>query len=45
MSKKLAVKQISLVLASDEAKILEKYCARTGKTATDVVRELVRALP
>ena len=45
MNKKLIVKQISVKLASDEAKILEKYCAETGKTATDVVRELVRALP
>jgi hypothetical protein len=45
MSKKLTAKQISVMLASDEAKILEKYCAQTGKKATDVVRDLVRALP
>ncbi|MBR8833917.1 MAG: CopG family transcriptional regulator [Stigonema ocellatum SAG 48.90 = DSM 106950] len=45
MSKKLMSKFLSINLPLDEAKILEKYCHQTGKAATDVIRELIRALP
>jgi hypothetical protein len=45
MNKKWAVKRITINLASNEAKNLEKYCEQTGRPATDVIRELIRALP
>ncbi|MBD0385124.1 CopG family transcriptional regulator [Nostoc sp. XA013] len=45
MNKKWAVKRITINLASNEAKNLEKYCEQTGRAATDVIRELIRALP
>jgi hypothetical protein len=45
MNKKWAVKRITVNLASNEAKNLEKYCEQTGRPATDVIRELIRALP
>ncbi|WP_392532774.1 CopG family transcriptional regulator [Nostoc sp. C117] len=44
-TKKKAVKRITINLTSDEAKNLEKYCEQTGKRATDVIRELIQALP
>jgi ribosomal protein S10 len=45
MNKKWAIKRITINLASNEAKNLEKYCEQTGRSATDVIRELIRALP
>ena len=45
MNKKWAVKRITINLALNEAKNLEKYCEQTGRPATDVIRELIRALP
>lgn len=45
MNKKWAVKRITVNLASNEASKLEKYCDQTGRAATDVIRELIRALP
>ncbi|NDJ26319.1 CopG family transcriptional regulator [Nostoc sp. B(2019)] len=45
MSKKNTDKQISVDLASDEAKTLEKYCKDTGKEEKEVIKELVRKLP
>ncbi len=45
MNKKWAVKRITINLALNEAKSLEKYCEQTGRPATDVIRELIRALP
>lgn len=45
MSKKWAIKRITINLALDEAKKLEKYCGQTGRPATDVIRELIRGLP
>ncbi|MEH1911274.1 ribbon-helix-helix domain-containing protein [Nostoc sp.] len=45
MNKKWAVKRITINLASNEAKNLENYCEQTGRPATDVIRELIRALP
>jgi predicted DNA-binding protein len=45
MNKKWAVKRITINLASNEANNLEKYCEHTGRPATDVIRELIRALP
>jgi hypothetical protein len=45
MNKKWAVKRITVNLASNEANKLEQYCDQTGRAATDVIRELIRALP
>ncbi|MBD2775515.1 CopG family transcriptional regulator [Iningainema tapete] len=45
MSKKLTVKQITVDLELEEAKKLEKYCHRTNKAATEVIRQLIRELP
>lgn len=45
MNKKWAIKRITVNLASDEAKKLEYYCGKTGRPATDVIRELIRGLP
>ncbi|MEH2417541.1 CopG family transcriptional regulator [Nostoc sp.] len=36
---------MTINLASNEAKNFEKYCEQTGSPATDVIRELIRALP
>ncbi|MBD2532756.1 CopG family transcriptional regulator [Nostoc flagelliforme FACHB-838] len=44
-SKKRALKRITLNLTLDEAQNLEKYCEQTGRLATDVIRELIQALP
>jgi hypothetical protein len=44
MNKKWAVKRITINLASLESEKLEKYCAMTGRPATDVIRELIRSL-
>ncbi|MHC5916884.1 MAG: ribbon-helix-helix domain-containing protein [Nostoc sp.] len=44
MNKKWAVKRITINLASTESEKLEKYCASTGRPATDVIRELIRSL-
>ncbi|MEH1917694.1 CopG family transcriptional regulator [Nostoc sp.] len=44
MNKKWAVKRITLNLASVESEKLERYCASTGRPATDVIRELIRSL-
>jgi hypothetical protein len=43
-NKKWAIKRITVNLALDEAKKLEKYCGQTGRPATDVIRELIRGL-
>ncbi|MGB3655545.1 MAG: ribbon-helix-helix protein, CopG family [Rivularia sp. (in: cyanobacteria)] len=43
-NKKWAVKRITVNLAAQEADKLEKYCQRTGRPATDVIRELIRGL-
>ncbi|MFN6569799.1 CopG family transcriptional regulator [Nostoc minutum NIES-26] len=45
MNKKWATKRITVNLASTETEKLEKYCAITGRPATDVIRELIRSLP
>ncbi|MBW4566014.1 MAG: CopG family transcriptional regulator [Mojavia pulchra JT2-VF2] len=44
MNKKWAVKRITLNLTASEMKYLEEYCQRTGRPATDVIRELIRSL-
>ncbi|MCC5660320.1 CopG family transcriptional regulator [Nostoc sp. XA010] len=44
MNKKWAIKRITINLASTESEKLEKYCASTGRPATDVIRELIRSL-
>lgn len=41
MNKKWAVKRITLNLASVESEKLERYCAMTGRPATDVIRESI----
>ncbi|QSJ18051.1 ribbon-helix-helix protein, CopG family [Nostoc sp. UHCC 0702] len=44
MSKKWAVKRLTVNLTSSEVEKLEHYCALTGRPATDVIRELIRSL-
>ncbi|MEH2119244.1 CopG family transcriptional regulator [Nostoc sp.] len=44
MNKKWAVKRMTINLASTESEKLERYCAITGRPATDVIRELIRSL-
>lgn len=44
-SRKRALKRITLILTSDEAQNLEKYCEHIGKPAIDVIRKLIQALP
>ncbi len=39
---KWSVKRMTVSLTATEAEKLEKYCAYTGRTAIDVVRELIR---
>lgn len=41
-NKKWVAKRITVNLAADEARRLEKYCAVTGRPMTDVLRELIR---
>ncbi|MDF5721538.1 MAG: ribbon-helix-helix protein, CopG family [Rhizonema sp. PD37] len=45
MNKKWAFKRITVNLTENEAKKLEEYCDKTGRAATDVIRELLRGLP
>ncbi len=42
-NKKWVAKRITINLAAEEAKKLEKYCAVTGRPMTDVLRELIRS--
>ncbi|GAB1539307.1 hypothetical protein NUACC21_19730 [Scytonema sp. NUACC21] len=44
-SDKSVSRQITLDLTAEEAKMLESYCARTGKEVTDVIQELIQELP
>lgn len=44
MNKKWTIKRITINLASTESEKLERYCAITGRPATDVIRELIRSL-
>ncbi|MEH2007811.1 CopG family transcriptional regulator [Nostoc sp.] len=44
MNKKWAIKRITINLASVESEKLERYCAMTGRPATDVIWELIRSL-
>lgn len=44
LSKKPAVKKITVDLTPTEASVLEKYCNQTGKAATDVILELIQKL-
>ncbi|MEH1942090.1 MAG: ribbon-helix-helix protein, CopG family [Nostoc sp.] len=44
MNKKWAVKRLTVNLTTEEMKKLERYCASTGRPATDVIRELLRTL-
>jgi predicted DNA-binding protein len=45
MNKKWAAKRLTINLTSSEVEKLEKYCSKTGRPATDVIRELIRSLP
>jgi hypothetical protein len=38
-------RRITVNLAFPEVARLENYCEQTGKTATDVIRELIERLP
>ncbi|MBD2616468.1 ribbon-helix-helix protein, CopG family [Nostoc punctiforme FACHB-252] len=44
MNKKWAVKRITINLATSEMEKLQEYCQKTGRPATDVIRELIRSL-
>ncbi|WP_251960600.1 ribbon-helix-helix domain-containing protein [Nostoc commune] len=44
MNKKWAAKRLTINLTSSEAEKLEKYCSKTSRPATDVIRELIRSL-
>ncbi|MDZ8189493.1 MAG: CopG family transcriptional regulator [Nostoc sp. ChiSLP02] len=44
VNKKWAVKRLTVNLTKTETEKLEKYCAQTGRPATDVIRELLRSL-
>ena len=44
VNKKLAVKRLRVLLTSTERQKLSEYCAKTGRPATDVIRELLRSL-
>ncbi|MDJ0698043.1 MAG: ribbon-helix-helix protein, CopG family [Mastigocoleus sp. MO_167.B18] len=41
-NKKWVAKRLTVNLAAQEAKKLEKYCAVTGRPMTDVLRQLIR---
>ncbi|MBW4619284.1 MAG: ribbon-helix-helix domain-containing protein [Cyanosarcina radialis HA8281-LM2] len=41
----MAQKDLHIRLSVDEMKRLDRYCRRTKRTKTDVIRELVRQLP
>jgi hypothetical protein len=43
-NKKWAVKRITVNLSKQESAILEQYCTKSGRPATDVTRELIRGL-
>ncbi|BAZ71295.1 hypothetical protein NIES4106_60920 (plasmid) [Fischerella sp. NIES-4106] len=45
MNKKWAVKRITVNLTSSEAKTLEEYSDQTGRSQTDIIRELILQLP
>jgi Ribbon-helix-helix protein, copG family len=38
-------KDLHVRLSTEEMKTLERYCKKTKRTKTDVIRELVRLLP
>lgn len=40
--KKWVVKRLTINLSKQEAEKLEKYCQQTGRSYTDVIRELIR---
>jgi hypothetical protein len=44
MKRKWANKRITINLSEQEGQILEEYCSEKERTATDVVRELIRGL-
>jgi hypothetical protein len=44
VNKKWAVKRLTVNLTSTERQKLEEYCEKTGRPATDVIRELLRSL-
>ena len=45
MNKKWTAKRLTINLTSSEVERLEKYCSKTGRPATDVIRELIRSVP
>ncbi|MBD2536968.1 CopG family transcriptional regulator [Nostoc flagelliforme FACHB-838] len=45
MNKKWAIKQLTIDLTPKDEENLEKYCLMTGRSATNVIRELILSLP
>ncbi|MBW4429635.1 MAG: ribbon-helix-helix protein, CopG family [Nostoc desertorum CM1-VF14] len=45
MNKEWVAKVLIIDLPSSEAENLEKHCSKSGKTQSDVIRELIRSLP
>ena len=41
----MEIKVLTFRLPKTEKDRLDKYCEKTGRTITDVIRELIRALP
>ena len=44
-NKKWTIKRIDVSLGTQELEKLEKYCQETGRSGSDVIRELIRTLP
>ncbi|MBD2536942.1 CopG family transcriptional regulator [Nostoc flagelliforme FACHB-838] len=44
VNKKWAVKRLTVNLTSIERQKLSQYCAKTGRSMNDVIRELLRSL-
>ena len=38
------MKRLDLIVSDEEKELLEKYCRKTKRTKTDVLRELIRTL-
>ncbi len=45
LSQKSTFKQITIDLTDNEAKKLEEYCDKIGKSESDVIRKLIQELP
>jgi hypothetical protein len=45
MKKKWAIRQLTIDITSKGEENLKKYCLMTGRSATNVIRELILSLP